>query len=192
MNFIHKITVLFFLVVSMNSCKQNSEKKSSDTQTVEQKRSENPEEKAPIHFSLTLSALIQKNDNFQLFYIQENTSSYNVNQFLTREVSGSDQYQDITFDLPTEFYPFNLRLDFGTNPLQNSIQVEKCTLYYGSSDYVIKGSEMKDYFTFNEGVEILSDSTTFSLKTFKQGSIDKYDPFLMGNLKLNDVLLKKL
>lgn len=192
MNFIPKITLLFFLVMSMSSCKQNSEGKNIDDQTVEQKSLENSKEKVPTHFSFTLRALVQKDDDLQLFYIQENTESYSVEQMLSQEVVGSNQFQDITFNMPTEFYPFNFRLDFGTNPLQNSIKIEECTLQYGSSEYIIKGSEMIGYFTFNEGVEVLSDSTTFRLKTFKEGIKDKYDPFLMGNLKLNDVLLKKL
>ncbi|MEZ4792884.1 MAG: hypothetical protein R2783_05340 [Gelidibacter sp.] len=128
----------------------------------------------------------------QLYYLQENTESYTVDQVLTQEVTGSDQFQDVTFRMAPQNYPFNFRLDFGTNPDQSSIKIEECVLRYGNSKFVIKGKEFPDYFIFNQGVEMSSDSMTFRLKTFKEGNKNKYDPFLMGNLKLNDVLLKKL
>lgn len=39
---------------------------------------------------------------------------------------------------------------------------------------------------------MLPDSTTFRLKPFKKETHDEYDMFVMGNIKMIDVILKKL
>lgn len=191
MNLILKSTLFLFLVLTLNSCKQNSDKKDSDNQSLEQSSKDAPNYE-PAHFSLTLKVLIKEADLFQLFYIEENIESYSAQQVLSQEIVPNGDFQEITFDMPIENYPFNLRLDLGTNPMQSSIKIEECRLNYGTNEYVIKGSEFNDYFIFNGGVEMLSDSITFKLKSFKEGTIDKYDPFMMGNYKMNEVLLKKL
>lgn len=183
--------ILFILLVSISSCKDNSAKKIDNTESNKQEAS-NATAKEPTQFSLTIRALVESDDLFEIFFIQENSASYTVNQMLSQEVKGSSQYQDVKFNMPSEYYPFNFRIDLGTNSQQNSIKIEECTLKYGTSKYVINGNQLHEYFVFNEGVEMLPDSITFRLKTFKEGNNDKYDPFLMGNQNLNEVLLKKL
>lgn len=187
-----RVFVIFLLCMSLCSCKESTRNNESSQKPIEGNSSTQTNSIGPANFSLTLEVLMEKDDHLQLFYIQESTENYSVDQMLTQDVKGSSKFQSIIFDMPSEFYPFNLRIDLGTNPEQSVIKINKCTLKYGDKKVDIKANEFKDYFFFNQGVEMTSDPTSFKLKTFKEGASNKYDPFLMGNQKLNTTLLKNL
>lgn len=190
MNFLKKGILFTVLLMSIGSCKENSAKNGVKTEFDKEPTSDSKNE--PSNFLLTVSALVEKDDVFEIYFIQDNSEGYTTNQMLSQEVKGSDQIQDIKFQLASEYYPFNFRIDLGNNAQQELIKIESCTLQYGNSTYVINGNKLHHYFIFNDGVETLSDSITHRLKTFKEGNIDKYDPFLMGNQNLNEVFLRKL
>lgn len=132
-------------------------------------------------FSLTLEAVVEKEDIFSLYYTQYEDERFSGEQLINTKVYPSDQAQQIIFELPEKDYPLNIRLDFGSNSSQGKIRIIECDLKYSNSSYKIKGSELYKYFGFNEGVEILPDSTTFKLKTYKDSSGEKYDPYIVGN-----------
>ncbi len=192
MNLLKNGLLLLMVLMSISSCKENSAKNINNTELNQQAKNDTNQKDELSNFSLTVRALFEKDDVIEIYFIQDNSENYTTNLMLLQEVKGSDQFQDVKFNLAPEYYPFNFRMDLGNNAQQNLIKIEGCTLQYGNSTYVINGKKLHDYFIFNDGVETHSDSMSFRLKTFKEGNIDKYDPFLMGNQNLNDVFLKKL
>lgn len=189
---IYRIISLFLLMIIGVSCKEKQEK-SDMSQPIEQERApQETQANQPAQFSLTLKAMLKTDDQLQLFYIQEQSEGYGINQMITKDIVGSHNYQSITFELPKEDYPLNLRLDLGVNKNQGSISIEECILKYGNSSYVIKGEQFKEYFILNAGVQLATDAKTFYLKSFMEQGTEKYDPFMQGSPKLNEALLKSL
>lgn len=101
MNLIFKYASLLLLVVLMNACKQSSEKKNIENQEASQLSPEKANDNEPTNCSLTLRTLIKYDDSLQIYYIQENNKSYLAERIISKEVKGSDQFQDIIFYLPT-------------------------------------------------------------------------------------------
>lgn len=165
--------IMFFSV----GCKQKADQE--PLEPTEENIIQNSESKKV--FSLTLEAVVKKEDVFSLFYTQYEGENFSGEQMINTKVYPSDQAQEIKFELPEEDYPLNIRVDFGSNPSQESIIITEFDLKYYNSSYKIKGSELYKYFNFNEGVEMLSDSLTFKLKSFKNESVEKYDPYIVGN-----------
>lgn len=184
-----KVVLLFSLIITFGACKEKSKREQVPTKVVEKAVTKSIEDP---YFFITLEALFEKDDQIQFFYLQDQSESYSPNQMILKEVKGSDTYQEVVIALPKESYPYNFRLDLSTNYEQTSVKVKRCVLNYGDRKFVINGENIQDYFTFNQGIAVGSDSQTFKLKTFKESGKDKYDPFMVGNLKLNEVLLKNL
>lgn len=143
-------------------------------------------------FSLTLQAIVEKEDVFSLFYTQYKDENFGVDKIINAKVNPSDQIQEIKFELPEADYPYNIRLDFGSNPNQGSIIVSECDLKYFNSSYKIKGSELYKYFNFNDGIEMLSDSLTFKFKPVIYNLEEKFDPYIVGNDRCVNVLAHEI
>ncbi|GGG36611.1 hypothetical protein [Bizionia arctica] len=172
------MSLLFCCFIFLNTaCNQKTDKK--PVESIEEDVIEKPELKKV--FSLTLNALVKEEDVFSLFYTQFEGEKFGVDQLIHTKVYPSDEIQEIKFELPESDYPYNIRLDFGSNPSQENIMITECDLKYSNSSYKIKASELYKYFNFNEGIEILQDSTTFKLKKFTDASGEKYDPYIVGN-----------
>lgn len=191
-NFCLRFTVIVFITSVAISCKQNSDKKQKPNEDTDQRTEPELANTEAAHFSITLKALIKKDDQLQVFYLQDQSETYSPNQMLLKDVIGKDSYQDIVIDMPMGDYPLNFRLDLGINKGQGSISISECVLNYGNKSFKINGNDMKSYFILNDGVEMGSDSQTFKLKMYKVEGADKYDPFLVGNQKLHEVLIKNL
>lgn len=158
-------------------CNQKPDKK--PVKTVEEDVVEVAESEK--YFSLTLEAIVKNEDIFSLFYTQYDDEKFSVDQMITTKVYPSDDMQLIKFKLPESDFPFNIRLDFGSNSAQGNIIISECDFKYFNSSFKIKGRELHNYFSFNEGIEMLQDSTTFKLKKFTDASGEKYDPYIIGN-----------
>jgi hypothetical protein len=127
-----------------------------------------------------------------MYYRLYESDQYSGAEKITKEVIPNGNFQEIKFELKEQVYPYNIRLDLGENKEQPPVLIEECVLHYGNETFKIEGKDLNKYFHFNKGIEVNSDSTTFTLKTFKRGDVDIYDPFIRGNLKLNNVLETKL
>ncbi|MFV0571566.1 MAG: hypothetical protein ACK5M1_03925 [Xanthomarina gelatinilytica] len=173
-----KMSLLLCCIVFFSiGCKQKVDQK--QVEPIEENI--NQDSKPKKVFSLRIEAVVKKEDIFSLFYTQYEGENFSGEQMINTKVYASDQVQEITFELPEEDYPLNIRLDFGSNPNQESVIITEFDLKYYNSSYKIKGSELYKYFNFNEGVEMLTDSLTYKLKAFKNESGEKYDPYIVGN-----------
>lgn len=183
---------LFILCVSMFfSCKDDASKK-------ENKLEDKPNQSEIINkvdeniFVVKLKVLFSKDDSVEVFYLENESDTYSADRMIQKKIKGMDDFQDVNFNLPKNLYPYNIRLDFGFDKDQEAIKIMECDLTYNDVSFTIKGSELKNYFNFNGGVEVLSDSLTFKLKPFDLHGKEVYDPYIVGNKNLELALMTKL
>lgn len=188
---IRKILILAFLAFFFN-CKNNNrqEERSVDFDNSDPVKSEHLlKEKADIEgFSVKLKGIIKKTDVFTLFYLDHEQDIYSASKIVNTEVQASNQVQEVIFKTPKDIYPYSFRLDFGHNKEQSEIEIYECILSYRGKKFKIKGGELQYYFSFNDGVKMQPDSTTFILSSFMSNGKDFYDPHIIGKPTLTYVL----
>lgn len=139
-------------------------------------------------FSLKLRAIVKKDDLFELFYVQGENEIFSANYFVSTKVEGSELEQDIIFRIPLGDYPYNIKLDFGTNKEQGEVIILECILDYSKRKYRINGKELNKYFNFSEISQVPQDSTKYNISLSK----NRYDPYMIGNDGFKEVLNSKI
>lgn len=176
-------TILFF------GCKESGTKKEDSSKDIapqpDIKRLKNT-------FSVLLEVQLDKNDALEVFYLKDEMDTYKAEQMIQRKTNGMNDFQEVVFELPKEVYPYNIRLDFGSNNQQGQMKIKKCVLAYNKGSMEIKGSELKKFFNFNGGIEMQSDSLTITFKPFDLNGKEVYDPYMVGNKNLEMALTTKI
>jgi len=142
-NYILSILLATFTLVS---CKNEEKKENQETAAPEKV------DQTALNrniFTVTLNAIVQKDDSFQLYYKDEDGAPFDEKKSFFVEFKGSDQPQDIVFRLPEDELPNFLRLDFGTNKEQSAIVIKNFRIDYMGKKFEIPGSEYFNYFYAN-------------------------------------------
>jgi hypothetical protein len=159
------LTLLVF--ITFVSCKEETKK----DETVEA-----PKEKA-VGLKVILKAKVLNDDSFQLFFKEDldiNTPFKDENSIWV-EFKGSENAQDIVFELPVDIYPMFLRLDTGLNPLNENQQFVSMTIDYKGKTLAIDPSTFNStYFGGNEAIKDY-DVATGTYKVVKNANGD-FDP----------------
>lgn len=155
--------------------------------TVSCKKEESKTEEKPSEvlktFNVKLNMIVPENDNFQIFYTEFETEGFDEKKSLWMPVTGKDEPQIITFKLPQDVLPTNLRIDLGNNENQKPMKFNSFKMeYYG------KSFELKDTLilkNFIIGDQLIFDKQSSTL-TPKKGDNEIYDPLLypQDNLKV--------
>jgi hypothetical protein len=141
-------------------------------------------------FKITLNATVQENDSFQVYYKNDDQSKFDEAKSIFIEFKGSNQPQDIVFNLPEDELPSFLRLDFGTNKNQKEITVNSFRVDYLGKSFEVKGKDFFNYFYSNELVKVDKENSKVTPLTSKEGN---YDPIFTSELGLKnqiDLLVK--
>ena len=120
-----KIVISIFSILTLISCKNESDKKEGDQNQAELK------ETFDVNFNLTIS----KDDTFQLYYTEDGTLNFGDDRSVKSVVKGGEASQDVLFKLPADVLPTNIRLDFGENPEQGNVLVKSMKLKYLNNSY---------------------------------------------------------
>ena len=174
--------LILFLTLSLFSCK-NQEGNNVDSNLEKQKENINI-------FKITLNATVQENDSFQVYYKNDDQSKFDEAKSIFIEFKGSNQPQDIVFNLPEDELPSFLRLDFGTNKNQKEITVNSFRVDYLGKSFEVKGKDFFNYFYSNELVKVDKENSKVTPLTSKEGN---YDPIFTSELGLKnqiDLLVK--
>lgn len=176
--------VSLLVTVTLFSCK-NEEKKEADQVAIDK-----PVLDKNI-FTVTLTAVVKKDDAFQLFFKNENNElPFDEKKSIFTEFKGSNQAQDIVFRLPEDEVPTFLRLDFGVNKNQSEVQVEKFKIEYLGKKFEIAGKDFATYFYGNELTKIDATTGTVTPITSKEGNYDPICASAEGLRKQIEILLK--
>lgn len=129
--------LVFFLLLT--SCNENSKtgvqhRIISDKSTV---------------FKVTISAVIKKIDDFSLYYTTDGSINFQKIPAIWIGVKGSNSEQEITFSLPKNVKPTQLRIDMGRNPKQAEIILKWVKLSYNGKAVDLPGTMVFSYFRPN-------------------------------------------
>lgn len=173
------IILIFFI-----GCKENKTESTDNTQ-IDSEIIDKPKQEE--NFKVKIKGVFNKDDQFTLFYIENESEKFNAQKVVVTKFDASNEIQEITLETPVDVYPMNIMLDFSSNKEQSSIKIYECILEYKSKSYTIKGSELKKYFRFNDGVKMQPDSVTFNFPIFKLNGKEECNPYIIGNKKLTEV-----
>lgn len=169
------LTLIVLSLTLLTSCKKDKD----------QQQQEPVEEKVVNLVKVSLTATVKKDDNFQLFYKEEDNVEipFAEQDAVWKEVKGSDQSQVITFLLPENALPNYLRLDVGTNPENENITISNFQIEYLDKKIDINSTSFFDNYFINNPSIVIEDKASGLIKTQKQN--DFYDPFFNSgeNLK---------
>lgn len=132
-----------FLLIS---CKDKEAQKDNSDTVKEQEAPKN-------NIIVTLSAIVKKDDSFQIYYKYEDSEAFTEENSFFTEFKGKETVQDIVFALPESEFPNYLRLDFGVNKEQGPIEIKNLKLAYNDKVVEIKGNDFFNYFYGNELTE---------------------------------------
>lgn len=131
------ISLLILLTVFVTGCKNE---KSIDNLDIV-----NPEV-VDNSFKVTLNVVVKENDDFSLFYSEDGSSDFTKIKPIWISVKGSELSQNVTFALPEDVIPTQLRLDFGINKIQKDIVLNGVTMAYKGKSKTIRCPELVSFF----------------------------------------------
>lgn len=153
------------LSLTLFSCKK--ENKDTENQSNESEK-----------FQVTLELVIKKDDSLQLFYRDEAIPSYSEENSLWTNVKGSENAQEVKFELPEVIIPTHLRFDLGKNAKdQAPITIKNFKMEYKGKTYESKDSTMVHYFLANEQFQYEPIGKVLT-PTKVEGQ--PYDPFIFS------------
>lgn len=173
-----KVIFFFASVFLFVSCKEDKTSSQDPTEVVNK-------------IKVTLSATVKIDDDFQLFYKEEDNVSKpfeEINSVWT-SVKASQNPQNIEFVLPENVFPYYLRLDIGKNDQQEPVFISLLKIEYGDKKIEMNSKGfLENYFIKNNSIEIKDkDKGEVVPKKDENGM---YDPVFNSGENLKPELLK--
>ncbi|MDQ7959310.1 MULTISPECIES: hypothetical protein [Flavobacterium] len=167
-----KISSIFaslLLTVFLFSCKNETKEQNQEAVVKEEKKELNEE-----LFTITMNAVVKKDDTFQVFYKDEEKGQFLEDHSVHTTFKGSDVAQDIQFVLPKGIVPNYLRFDFGVNKEQSEIVINSVKLDYLGQNFTINNKELANFISFNsETLKFNQEKGSIEPFVSKDGT---YDP----------------
>lgn len=150
------------------------------------------EEVQKNNLSVTLSAVVKKDDVFQIFYKNEEGEDFVEAKSNSVDFKGNDNEQKIVFNIPEDEYPNYIRLDFGVNKEQDPIEIKNLTFNFYDKSFEIKGADFSNYFYSNDFIEI-KDKSSGIIKPIvaKDGNYDPMSASADGLQKQLELLIQQ-
>ena len=174
------ITILL-LVTTLFSCKNegNGEKTGND----------NTQPEVTKNFKVSLNVLVKKDDNFQIYYTEKTSSDFNEKESVWVEVKGSENPQDVVFNIPENVLPTMFRLDFGVNDKQEDIKLNSVNIEYLGKSFKSETPLLANYFRPLDSTQV--DVKTGLIKAIlKDGK--RVEPAIYPHEEILKIELEKL
>ena len=137
------LIALLTLVIFV-SCKDEKNPKTEDAVVAE-----TPKET----FKVGLDLVIKKDDSLQIYYKDQGMTDWVFDKCVTKVVKGSDQVQEVIFNLPEDVLPSELRFDMGTNKSQGEVEIKSFKMNYLDKTFVAKDTLFFQYFYPNDQID---------------------------------------
>jgi hypothetical protein len=157
----------------------------------DEKAIEKTEEQVKKNVKVTVSALVKVDDDFQLFFREEDNIStpFEETNSIWTKVSASDKVQNIEFILPENALPNYLRLDLGKNEGQQPVVISGMKIEFLDKKIDINQTNFFDtYFVHNNSIEIKDKSSGEVITKKDENGI--YDPVFNSGENLKFELQK--
>lgn len=133
------LAILILITITVVGCK--NEKSVDDLKVV-------TPENVDKSFKVTLDVILKKDDDFSLYY--KDGSGPEFKEPLWTGVKGNESSQKVTFTIPNEIIPDEIRLDFGMKKDQEDVVLKSVLMEYSGNKREIAGSELGKYFRADE------------------------------------------
>jgi hypothetical protein len=135
---------------------------------------------------ITIDFKCLNDDIVRLFYTDNETPEFSVENMLSEHIKGKNQFQTIIFEIPKEKRLTSFRIDLGENRIETPVFIKEITINYGEQELIMSDKRLSRYFKENIYVET-SDYYEFGRK-----SVDnRYDPFLKSTALLEQHMYLK-
>lgn len=141
-----------------------------------------------IPFTVTVNAIVEKDDVFQIFYNEDGGDDFPGEQAVTISVKGSVEPQDLVFILPSDAAPMSLRFDIGANKDLKQVLFKGFRINYLGDSFSADGAQFSKYFYPNAQVEF--DTTNNSIAKIKTIEGQAYDPIIGATMELKAEIIK--
>lgn len=171
------LIITTILSIVFTSCKKEADEKKEEAATPKVEKNDN--------FTVEMSVIADKDDNFAVYYTEDNTINFTGEKALWTGVKGQAESQKIVFDFKDAIVPTDIRFDFGLEKTQGDVILEnfKCSFY--GKNFEAKGADFYKYFIENKDVESQIDATKGTI-TFKKAKGEFKTPFFYPQQALLD------
>lgn len=121
-------------------------------------------------FVFEIEGVFPTNDRFQLFY--SNDTNFTEENSVKVNVYGQNVMQKVTFVLPENAKPQNIRLDLGANADNTTISIKEFKMLYNGNELVANDEKIRDYFPDTESVVFDPVKLVYNLKPNAAGIFD--------------------
>lgn len=150
----------------------------------EKKTVEVVEDKA---FTFTVNAIVKTDDIFQVFYNEDGSETFAPEESVTINVTGSENPQDLVFNIPADMSPAALRFDIGGNKDLKEVAFKSFKIDYKDKTFTAGGAEFFKYFYPNPQVEFDTVNVVAKIKIIEG---QPYDPIIGSTHVLNAEIAK--
>ena len=131
---------------------------------------------------ITLDVVVPIDDQFQIFYTDNNTFNFNEVQSEKSNIKGSVDNQKIVFYFPNNKKISHLRIDPGENPHQGEIKINQVEIQNGDRSFIINNKDFFDFFEIR--TDLKYNKKRGSIIHVSRSKISKIDPVLFIKPKL--------
>ena len=174
-----KTILALFLGVILFGCK-NDNKEASKQELI-------ADAQAKI-FKVTISAIVKKEDDFALSYTTDGSVDFK-DQPVWQHFKGSENEQQIIFNLPIDIYPTQLKFECGIKKDQEDIVLKRIILEYNGKTKEMHGEEFRLLFRPDESA-CSFDPSTGIIKAFVKDGQRQKPTFYPQEANLGPELLK--
>ncbi|MBT8254151.1 MAG: hypothetical protein HKN00_08345 [Flavobacteriaceae bacterium] len=155
-----------FLSVIIYSCKNGSKSEASETDqiTEEGQTTQSNEEDTSSFFTLTINALVELDDEFILYYLEEGQKDIKKENSVAVKLSGSPSIQQLEFKLKDDTLPTNLILRFAQETPEQKVTFMNSVITYGSSEFIIDAPRFFQFFNPNECINFNKEENSATVK----------------------------
>lgn len=128
--------ILFFCFFSLVGCKDKATDKSEESTEAQE---------TVKTFEVALKFSAKKDDDFCLLYTEDGTINFGE-KGIWKAIKGSENEQEVTFTLPADTYPTQLRFDLGRKKDQEDITIKGVRMSYMGKTFEVYGPKFWLYF----------------------------------------------
>lgn len=171
-------TLFFLSLVIFNSCKDNEKKEEVKKEIV-----------VNDFFSVELDVINTQEDNYALYYTEDNSINFTSDQAIWSGVKGVSEPQKVIFNLSEEIVPTDIRLDFGLIKTQKEVILRNVKMDYYGKSFQFKGSDFLNFYRPNDSIKTEIDQEKGTIKFLQ--SPKRFNPiFFYPNERLLEEISK--
>lgn len=140
-----------------------------------------------IPFTVTVNAIVEKDDVFQIFYNEDGAETFPAEQAVTIDVKGKPEPQELVFILPASAAPMSLRFDIGANKDLKQVVFKRLQINYLDKSFTADGIQFFKYFFPGDQVEFDIPNSTAKIKAVEG---KPYDPIIFATMELKAGIIK--